>query len=45
MKIQLIAEHLHSPDLNLTAFPASLLSLTEKCICTAQHGGPPAAKL
>lgn len=45
MEIQLKAEHLYSPDLNVTVFPAALVSLTEKCVFTAQHGRPPAVKL
>lgn len=39
MEIQLKAEHLYSPDLNVTVFPAALISLTEKYVRTAQRGG------
>lgn len=38
IEIQLKAEHLYSPDLNVTVFPAALIYLTEKYVCTAQHG-------
>lgn len=40
-----MAKHLYSPDLNVTVFPAALVSPSEKCVCTAQHGSAPAVKL
>lgn len=40
MEVQLKAEHLHSPGLNVTVFPAASVSSTEECVCIAQHGSP-----
>ena len=45
MEVQLKAEDLCSLDLNVTAFPAASVSLTEKYVCAAQLEGPPAVKL
>lgn len=45
MEMQLKAEHLYSPDLIVTVFPAALVSLSEKCVCIAQLGCPPAADM